>query len=100
MNMNLNLNLNIFKQRFRSGLVYSLIEGLESGHTITFESEYPLLDCKLELESLNLPDVIVSEGRSGSGYWQLSVKKKDINKEESGCCGICGTKPEKSSNAG
>lgn len=98
--MSMSLNLKIFKQRFRSGLIYSLIEGLEAGHTLTFESDIPLLDCKLELENLNLSDVKLSESRSDSGTWQLSVKKEAVNHEEGGCCGICGTQPEKSSNVG
>ena len=98
--MNISLNLKIFKQRFRSGLIYSLIEGLEVGHTLTFESDLPLLDCKLELENLNLSDIRISESRSESGAWQLFVKKEQVNHEEGGCCGICGTTSEKSSNVG
>jgi uncharacterized protein (DUF2249 family) len=98
--MNMNLNLDIFKQRFRSGLIYSLIEGLEAGYTLTFESDIPLLDCKLELENLNMPDIKLSEGRGKSGIWQLSVKKEAASHKAGGCCGICGTLPEKSSNVG
>ncbi|MCB0389681.1 MAG: hypothetical protein KDD58_00250 [Bdellovibrionales bacterium] len=84
------INLDVFNERFRSGLVFSVIEGLANGCTAVFQSKNSLKETRKQIDLLT--DIGVSQVKyyNKNDRWHLVVPKA-VNGNQENCCGICGS---------
>lgn len=93
------VNLQLFNERFRSGLVFSLLEGLSEGCGVTFLSEEPLDETKRQIQQSQLEGLGQIEYGKENGLWSLAISKAS-KKESHGCCGVCGMHDQSRSEVG
>lgn len=87
--MNSIIYLEAFQERFVSGLIFSMIEGLCEDQSIVFASIEPLDDFRLQLENANIEGISCSPLKKEGPRWEIVVSRKRKGHEHE-CCGICG----------
>jgi hypothetical protein len=87
--MNNVVYLDSFQERFVSGLVFSMLEGLGDGQSIVFSSSKPLDDFQLQLQKASIDGIAASSIKKDKSHWQMVVSRK-MEAHEHGCCGMCG----------
>ena len=75
--MNSVIHLEIFQERFVSGLIYSMLEGLGDGQSLVFTSSQPLDDFRLQLERAKINGISCGKIIRSKSNWELSVSKKN-----------------------
>lgn len=79
------------QKRFREPLVFSILESLEPGGSVTVVDEQDFTDLKKQLESIGFDGLSVAAQQSGPPLWTLTLTRSEtITQVEHGCCGICG----------
>lgn len=81
------LDIRLFDDRYRTGLIFSLFEGLLEGCQIKFVCDTNPSEYENYFQSAKLKNIDLNKSQNNDGTWNLSIKK---NKKESSCCGICG----------
>lgn len=75
--MNSVIHLDTFQERFVSGLIYSMLEGLGDGQSLIFTSSEPLDDFRLELERAKIEGISCGDITRPKSNWELSISKKN-----------------------
>ncbi len=91
--MNSVIHLEAFQERFVSGLIYSMLEGLGDGQSLVFTSATPLDDFRLQLENTHIEGISCGLIKKEKSLWVLPVSRKSKGQE---CIGV-GDKMDKSS---
>ena len=79
--MNSVIRLESFQDRFVSGLIFSMLEGLNDGRSIKFIASAPLDDFRLLLESANIEDISFEPIKKEDSYWEITVTRKKMLQE-------------------
>lgn len=83
------IDLRLFNEKFISGLIFSIIEGLEEGNRVVFQSNKSFKNVQEQLASLALQNIECVENFKNEIY-ELMVLKNKSNSHDN-CCGICGS---------
>lgn len=86
--MNSVIHLEAFQERFVSGLIYSMLEGLGDGQSLVFTSATPLDDFRLQLESAGIEGICCGLIKKEKSLWVLPVSRKSKSKSHV-CTGAC-----------
>ena len=83
------LDFRAFDTRFKSGLLFSIIEGLLQGKEmkVIFDHDPDLL--KKQFDEAKIPNSIWSSKKIDDELWEVCIAKKVAHANQ-GCCGICG----------
>lgn len=85
------LDVRTLDPRFKSGLIFSLYEGLLVGQSIKLISDQDPSEIQSQFESANIENVSWQVESLGNSVWQIEISKTEIKKNnKSGCCGMCG----------
>ena len=87
--MNSVIHLGVFQDRFVSGLIFSMLEGLNDGKSIKFVSSSPLDDFRLQLEGAKIEGINLEPIKKEKSHWEITVSRKKVGQGHE-CCGICG----------
>lgn len=80
-----------FQGKYKTGLIFSMIEGLNAGKDLKIFCEQSPTDLEKLLQEAGLPNVSWSSRNSDKNQWELSIHKENsLNSDSVGCCGLCG----------
>ncbi|MCB0349483.1 MAG: hypothetical protein KDD37_11655 [Bdellovibrionales bacterium] len=82
------INVDTIEPSHRTGLLFSLYEGLKGGESFTVISENSLELLKKELSSAEIKNLKLELSELPLGINAIKVKKT-VDKD-TGCCGMCG----------
>ena len=83
------LNINSFQTQFVSGLLYSILEGLNPGESLIIKSSHEEESLYDDVVQAKLEDFSFSKPMRNGEYWDTLVTK-EVKKSHSTCCGVCG----------
>lgn len=87
------VNIPSFQGEYKSGLVFSMIEGLRFGQSLKLICDQKPEELESLLRRASIPNLSWNTNQAKTGSWELLIEKKNIDESESskvGCCGICG----------
>jgi uncharacterized protein (DUF2249 family) len=80
-----------FQGEYKTGLIFSMIEGLIPGKSLKLTCEQAPQELELLLQESGIKNLTWSSQKDNAGRWELIILKKDpINETSVGCCGMCG----------
>ncbi len=82
------INLDVFEESHRSGLLFSMYEGLKPGEAFRVYSKQGLEDIRNKISSFEVENLQFILNPTSEGVYEAEVKKVDESKV--GCCGMCG----------
>lgn len=86
------LDVRTLDPRFKTGLIFSLYEGLLVGQSIRLISDQDPTEIQSQFKHAHIENVSWSIERIGSSVWEIEILKTELKKNNtSGCCGMCGT---------
>lgn len=71
--------------RFRTGLIFSIFEGLLQGGKLQIISDQPPQDLENQFEAAHLPHQSWEVAEVEKGVWKITMTKAP----KEGCCGLC-----------
>lgn len=88
--MNSVIDLRDFDPRFKTGLVFSIFEGLVNGQgfKIICDQEPEIL--KRYFKDAQIGNVLFGVNPKGPGIWEIQIAKDEEKAHAHSCCGICG----------
>ncbi len=81
------LNVCDIDSRFRSGLIFSIYEGLLQGGSLQVIVGENAEHLEAEFRAAALPNMKWVTQRLDNGTWEITITKR--NSKEEGCCGLC-----------
>lgn len=85
------VNIPSFQGEYKTGLVFSMIEGLRTGQSLRLICDQTPTELQTLLSKAGIPNLKWSASQSNSGAWELLIEKQeDFEAAGVGCCGICG----------
>ena len=82
------INIDVFEQPYRSGLLFSLFEGLRPGEGFRITSHDGLEEIKKQFITAQVQNLKLQELKSNQGLSEVEIVKTADHKV--GCCGMCG----------
>lgn len=79
--MNSVIHLGAFQERFVSGLIYSMLEGLGEGQSLVVTSPTPLDDFRAQLEAANIEGIRCGTIQREQSLWSLPISRKSKETE-------------------
>ncbi len=83
------LDFRNFDQRFRSGLFFSIIEGLLHGKDLKILFDQDPDTLKIQFDKAKIPNSNWTSKQLSNDLWEVFITKKSIPQHPN-CCGICG----------
>ncbi len=78
-----------FQGEYKTGLVFSMIEGLRSGESFKLVCDHDPQELTSLLSEAQVPRLRWEQKKVGD-RWELQILKDfDLNNQSVGCCGIC-----------
>ena len=84
------LDFRSFDPRFRTGLLFSIFEGLRAGCSIKMIFGQDPAEVETQFKQVNVNDFSWQTKKIDPNTWQVNVAKAAQKSE--GCCGICSPK--------
>lgn len=84
------LDFRSFDPRFRTGLIFSIFEGLRAGCSIRLIFGQDPKDVESQFKKVNERAFNWRASKIDLNTWQVDVEK--IEQKSEGCCGICSSK--------
>ena len=85
------VNLESFQGQNMTAMIYTIIESLKPGESIALNLKDDPLKVLDRLNRSELPEFDFSAERRGEEGWKIIIKKKkSIDSNSVGCCGMCG----------
>lgn len=79
--------------RFRDPLVFSILESLEPGGSVTVVHDQNLSELKKQLDSIGFEGLVIVAQQSGPPLWTLTLTREQAQEQsEHAGCGVCGGK--------
>lgn len=83
--------MSTLQSKYRTALVFSIIEGLKQGQSLNVISESEPVDLEALIINSGISDVLFENTKTNDGSWSIQIQKKqDIDQSHVGCCGMCG----------
>ncbi len=82
------INLDVFEPSHRSGLLFSMYEGLRAGESFRIASNESLDEVKRQFLGAQVENLKFELVGNKDGLSQAEIKK--VNESKVGCCGMCG----------
>lgn len=79
-----------FEGEYKTGLIFSLIEGLKTDESIKLICDHDPKDLERLLRQAHIPGLRLKAAEGGPGHWSLVIEKSVASEEASHCCGMCG----------
>lgn len=85
------IDITTLQSEYKTGLVFSILEGLKPGHVLTLLSRTRPSDFEILLKEASIKNIIWKIEEVEREKWQLHISKnEDLNSANVGCCGMCG----------
>lgn len=80
-----------FKGEYKTGLIFSMIEGLKVGKSLKLTCEQSPKELEDLLQEAGIQNLVWTSQKGTSEFLELVIRKEDsLNKTSTGCCGMCG----------
>lgn len=84
------LDFRSFDERFKSGLLFSITEGLLQGKVIKVIFDHDPEYLKTQFEAAKIPNSSWQSQKINEDLWEVIISKKSNTHAQGGCCGVCG----------
>lgn len=85
------IDITTLQNEYKTGLIFSMIEGLKPSHVLTLLSQSRPTDFEVLLKEASIKNIAWKIEEVSQDNWQLHIlKNEDLNSASVGCCGMCG----------